>query len=338
MTPLLSRIRFRLRNDFQLGIITVFGAIGVLAILPFSLLRFAQGNTLAGSVDLTVACTITGAALYAWITGKLERAGLVISVCNLLGSVLVELLLGKTGLYWLYVALLANFFLINRRAAVLLAFLGIVLAQMVPGAFESVVQRASVITTQLLVALFAYLFAHRTAIQHAMLETLASQDPLTGARNRRAMEQELAVAIAANQRRPRSLALLLLDLDHFKQINDRYGHDMGDQVLRRFVTLVQSRTRACDRLFRYGGEEFVLLLLEDTDANGVATVFANLRACVHAELRVQDAPVTVSAGAALLAPGESREAWLARADAALYRAKQAGRDRLELAPPPAASA
>lgn len=152
------------------------------------------------------------------------------------------------------------------------------------------------------------------------------------------MEQELAVAIAANQRRPRSLALLLLDLDHFKQINDRYGHDMGDQVLRRFVTLVQSRTRACDRLFRYGGEEFVLLLLEDTDANGVATVFANLRACVHAELRVQDAPVTVSAGAALLAPGESREAWLARADAALYRAKQAGRDRLELAPPPAASA
>ncbi len=312
----LSALARRLRNDFQLSIISVFGAIGVLAILPFSLLRFAQGNWLAGGNDLLVALLITGAALYAWRSGKLERAVTLIAVCNVAGSLAVEVLLAKTGLYWLYVAMLANFFIVNRTTAAILALTGITLAQLIPGVFENPVQRASVITTQLLVALFAYLFAARTASQHQMLEALATLDPLTGARNRRALEQELGIALASATRHARPPALLLFDLDHFKQINDRFGHDVGDQVLREFVTLIRPHTRASDRLFRYGGEEFVLLL-ENTDSAGVQALFAKLQAQVHAHLRAHTLPVTVSAGAALLRPGETREQWFARADAAL---------------------
>ncbi|MFN7182762.1 MAG: diguanylate cyclase [Thermomonas haemolytica] len=331
MHAAISALLFRLRNDFQLSMISVLGAIGVLAILPFSLLRFWQGNPRAGIVDFLVASVITGAALYAWRSGNLNRAGFIIALCNTIGSLMVEALLGKAGLYWLYVAMLANFFIVGRNAAVALALTGIGLAQFVPSAFDDPVQRASVVTTQLLVALFAFIFAHRTAAQHRMLETLAIQDALTGARNRRALEQELAIAMAVSTRQQRPVALLLFDLDHFKLVNDRHGHDAGDQVLRAFVMLIQSHTRASDHLFRYGGEEFVLLL-EDTDIPGVQATFAKLQAVVHARLRIQDTPVTVSAGAAILRQGESREQWFARADAALYQAKQGGRDRLGIAP------
>ncbi|MFZ5606588.1 MAG: diguanylate cyclase [Pseudomonadota bacterium] len=330
MRAAISNVLFRLRNDFQLSMISVLGAIGVLAILPFSLLRFWQGNPVAGSADLLVASLICGSALYAWRGGNPDRAGLTIALCNTIGSLVVEALLGKAGLYWLYVAMLANSFITGRNIAVTLALAGIALAQFIPGAFDDPVQRASVVTTQLLVALFAFIFAHRTAVQHRMLETLATHDALTGARNRRALEQELDIAMAASARQLRPSALLLFDLDHFKQVNDRYGHEAGDQVLCQFVALIHSHTRANDRLFRYGGEEFVLLL-ENTGIAGAQAAFAKLQALVHARLRVQDMPVTVSAGGAVLQPGETREQWLARADAALYRAKQNGRDRLEIA-------
>ncbi|WP_240125374.1 GGDEF domain-containing protein [Thermomonas alba] len=330
MKAALSNVLFRLRNDFQLSMISVLGAIGVLAILPFSLLRFWQGNPVAGTADLLVASAICGSALYAWRSGKLDRAGVIIALCNTAGSLAVEVLLGKPGLYWMYVAMLANFFIVGRNIAVSLALAGIALAQFIPGAFDDPVQRASVITTQLLVALFAFIFAHRTAIQHQMLERLATHDALTGARNRRALEQELDIAMATGARQMRPSALLLLDLDHFKQVNDRYGHEAGDQVLCQFVDLIHAHTRAGDRLFRYGGEEFVLLL-ENTGIAGAQAAFAKLQALVHARLRIQQMPVTISAGAAALHPGETREQWLARADAALYRAKQNGRDRLEIA-------
>lgn len=138
MKAALSNVLFRLRNDFQLSMISVLGAIGVLAILPFSLLRFWQGNPVAGTADLLVASTICGSALYAWRSGKLDRAGVIIALCNTAGSLAVEVLLGKPGLYWLYVAMLANFFIVGRNIAVSLALTGIALAQFIPGAFEMI--------------------------------------------------------------------------------------------------------------------------------------------------------------------------------------------------------
>ena len=335
MPPFIASLLFRLRQDFRLSIVSVFGAIGVVAILPFGLLRFAQGNWAAGTVDFLVALGIMLPAVYAWRGGSLDLAGLWIAINNTAGSLAITALLGKTGLYWLFPALLSNFFIVRPAIAVGLASAGIVGAQFHPGIFDSPGQRATVLTTQFLVALFAYIFAKRTALQRRMLEEIATLDPLTGARNRRAMEEEVAVALTAHARSGRPVTLMVLDLDHFKRINDRFGHEEGDRVLRRFVDLVRRSTRATDRLFRYGGEEFVLLM-EHTDEIAVERAFANLRRRVHAELRARGEAVTVSAGAAVLRHGETREAWFARADAALYRAKQAGRDRLVLdAPPPA---
>jgi diguanylate cyclase (GGDEF)-like protein len=124
------------------------------------------------------------------------------------------------------------------------------------------------------------------------------------------------------------MCLLLFDIDHFKEINDRYGHDKGDDVLVKFSGLVSANTRKIDRFFRYGGEEF-LMLVKGASFDEAVCIAEKIRhateQCIDAGL--QD--VTVSLGVAGLERGESCEQWVARADAAMYRAKQMGRNRVE---------
>jgi diguanylate cyclase (GGDEF)-like protein len=173
----------------------------------------------------------------------------------------------------------------------------------------------------------ALVFAWHTALQREALEKLASRDPLTGAPNRRAMTRELHIAAEAFRRHRVPVGLLVMDLDHFKRINDELGHEAGDRVLVDFARLVQSRCRAGDRLFRYGGEEFVLLL-PGTRGDALRPLADELRRAVAHGLRADGREVTVSVGGAALQPGEDNNRWLARADAAMYQAKREGRDRV----------
>lgn len=158
------------------------------------------------------------------------------------------------------------------------------------------------------------------------LETLATQDALTGVLNRRAMEQELQIAVEALRRDGSSFGLAMLDLDHFKRINDEHGHEAGDEVLIGFVGLVRHATRKVDRCFRFGGEEFVLLM-PGIGSAALHGIDESLRIRIASELNYGGEPVTVSIGAAALRPGEDWQSWLARADAALYQAKHEGRNR-----------
>jgi len=175
----------------------------------------------------------------------------------------------------------------------------------------------------------------------AELRTMALSDALTGVGNRRAFDEALHHEVARARRQGGSLALAMLDLDHFKAVNDRLGHPVGDEVLGAFAARLRSVTRGSDRLFRYGGEEFALLVGGDLAAALVAA-----ERIVRA---VREKPfstsaglvgVTCSAGVSFLAPDDGEGAGLvARADAALYAAKRTGRDRVvpfdELPPAPA---
>lgn len=164
----------------------------------------------------------------------------------------------------------------------------------------------------------------------AEFEHLASHDALTNVLTRRvfldACEQELARC----RRHGRSMALLLLDIDHFKAINDTHGHQMGDRVLVDLVGRVASLLRRPDQLARFGGEEFVLLLPETSQEEAI-TVAERILAHV-AEPRDGLPPITVSIGVATNRSDEDRmDALLARADKALYKAKDEGRNRIEVA-------
>jgi len=188
----------------------------------------------------------------------------------------------------------------------------------------------SFLVTGLIASLFTYIFAYRTNTQRDQLQAMAILDPLTGARNRRAMNDELRIAVSTHRRHGSSHGVLVMDLDHFKQINDKFGHPAGDQVLTEFVELIQQCSRQENRLFRFGGEEF-LLLLPNTDQSGLQAAAEHLQVQVNAELRGPGGPVTMSVGGALLRRDEHWEAMLQRADECLYQAKSSGRNCIIIA-------
>ncbi|MFC0676247.1 diguanylate cyclase [Lysobacter korlensis] len=164
------------------------------------------------------------------------------------------------------------------------------------------------------------------------LHALAMTDPLTGAANRRSLERFAALAIAEADPRTRPVSVIALDVDHFKRINDRYGHAAGDAVLRRVAEACQCEMRKCDLLGRTGGEEFVAVL-PGTALPAARRVADRLLAAVGALELDPVAPgltISVSIGVAeyTMTDGDFRSL-LHRADAALYRAKQSGRNRVE---------
>jgi diguanylate cyclase (GGDEF)-like protein len=168
---------------------------------------------------------------------------------------------------------------------------------------------------------------------YADLARTACMDPLTGVLNRRALEVEASREISRATRQEAPLALILIDLDYFKRINDHFGHRTGDEALRVMVGVLRNELREVDLLARIGGEEFVILL-PDTTGSGAVHVAERLRAAIETtEVCFEDAVVnvTVSAGVTQLLPLDVLwESMLRRADAAMYEAKRAGRNRVVL--------
>ncbi len=168
----------------------------------------------------------------------------------------------------------------------------------------------------------------RGSLQH--IATLATNDGLTGLWNRRQIDQMLEAAVKHAQREGSALCVAMMDVDHFKRVNDRYGHAMGDEVLKAVAHTLAGSVRAGDEVGRFGGEEFVLLLPSSTMAQ--ATALANrLKSQLEAlqSMPTGEPPVTASFGLAAWRAGESAGDLVRRADQALYRAKASGRNRVE---------
>ncbi len=169
----------------------------------------------------------------------------------------------------------------------------------------------------------------------AELERQAFYDRLTGVANRRYFESLLDREVRRAERYGQGFALVMFDLDHFKKVNDTYGHAAGDVVLQEVTRVAGERLRSVDVLGRWGGEEF-MVLLPGAAANEGARVAELIRSRVAGRAFPRVGEVTVSLGVAAFHSGEPRGELLRRVDEALYRAKREGRNRAALAPPPAA--
>jgi diguanylate cyclase (GGDEF)-like protein len=173
----------------------------------------------------------------------------------------------------------------------------------------------------------------RIALENAHLQTVvrrqAVTDELTDLANRRRFMEVLQQEVARAARFDQPLALVLFDLDYFKQINDQYGHQMGDEVLRATAAVIRGRVRETDLPARVGGEEFGVIL-SGTDVQGAAALAENLRIDLTQLVDVlgPDSPVTASFGVAEIGRGGSAEFLIGSADRALYRAKALGRNRV----------
>lgn len=165
--------------------------------------------------------------------------------------------------------------------------------------------------------------------------TNADIDPLTGLGTRAYMEDQIPRLLAECDARGLALSLLVLDLDHFKKVNDSLGHQAGDEVLKAFGATILKQVRAADTAVRYGGEE-VLVFLTSTPLDGAQMVAERLRKAIEAIDASAISPtlkVSVSIGVAARGPSEDFKSLMNRADSAVYRAKAAGRNRVELDPP-----
>ncbi|MBU0830544.1 MAG: sensor domain-containing diguanylate cyclase [Gammaproteobacteria bacterium] len=158
------------------------------------------------------------------------------------------------------------------------------------------------------------------------LSELATTDALTGLNNRRAFDHSLQLEMAVVERRNIPLSLLMLDVDHFKHINDQFGHDAGDKVLIAIAQMLNGCARVVDVVARVGGEEFAVIL-PNTDADGALEVAERMRTTV-AQAKWLAHPATISIGVATLQIKESASRLYSRADAALYDAKATGRNRV----------
>jgi len=244
-------------------------------------------------------------------------------------------------LQWMPALYVAAFMFLSRRRAVVAVTATFLLSSLALGvaALQSSLYgdlRVSALLANAVVAHLLTLFLlslvtmmrteyDRIARHARSMENAANTDPLTGIANRRALEDWMQSFDRHDGEK--SAALVLFDIDHFKTINDQYGHLVGDEILVMTAQLIRSQLRAVDRVGRWGGEEFLVIL--DDVAMAHALSFADrIRHLVTVSAHPVAGSVTVSAGIALCSPGEAVADTFRAADAALYSAKSAGRNRV----------
>jgi diguanylate cyclase (GGDEF)-like protein len=191
--------------------------------------------------------------------------------------------------------------------------------------------RTALLAIALAMTLHATLVGLVVARLVSELQRLSRHDALTGLLNRRAMEESLNAQLKRSERTKEPFVVMMLDLDYFKRINDRYGHPIGDRALQHVAALLQSAMRASDSLGRFGGEEFVLLLPNTPMDQGesVAEQIRKLLDCSPLDTETTNIPLSISIGVAQWrADGEDVSRVLSRADAALFQAKVQGRNRV----------
>ena len=186
----------------------------------------------------------------------------------------------------------------------------------------------SIICSGLFLLMDSSSLIERLNANNKALETLALKDELTGVLNRHSLDQTVAAEIERQDRYQTSLSLIMFDLDHFKRINDLFGHDRGDLVLAETTSRIGKHIRENDLLFRWGGEEF-FILLPNTNIMGAIALAEKLRLKISETEIPPVGTVTASFGVAERLPKESKEIWFKRVDQAMYRAKVSGRNRVE---------
>lgn len=300
-----------------------------LVLTPFLLLNLINGRWLLAIVESVFFFIIL---LHCWRLFRYNKP--IISPAVLVG--LAALLIcgsffynRSTNIYWAPSIIIAFHFILERRSALL--FNIVFFCVLIPITFLLLAADHAVIflLSLLLTSISAIIFSDIVYRQEQKLQLAAISDPLTGAFNRRHMMNSLERAIASRERYQTPCAAILFDIDFFKNVNDTRGHAEGDRALKIISTAIKQRLRKTDTLFRYGGEEFLILLTESNavQAQKLAEEFCSL---IRNTSIFPDQTITISCGVSEIVKHDGTQSVIIRCDNALYRAKSNGRDRVEL--------
>lgn len=300
---------------------------GVVFLTPFSINDFVQGRHLLGLATVAIIAMMAINAVALHFKKKPPIAFALMAIPTAFAIALSLRGLGFYGALWTYPAVLFCYFLLARRTANIAALSLSALAAVMIYVYVDPFLTVRFVVSMALTVVIINIILNIVGQLQSELMGQAVTDPLTGAFNRRQMDISLAEAAERHRRTGAPASILAIDIDHFKKVNDDFGHAAGDAVLKGLVTLIRNRTRRLDRLFRMGGEEF-LLLLPDTRAGAAMKQADALRQLV-ADSKLLDArQVTVSIGVAEYQPEQKQDHWLKMADQALYDAKTGGRNRV----------
>ena len=315
----------RFRRNSQLGILALLGVTTTGTLALFAGYRVLQGQWLAASIDFAIIVLIATPVIHALRSGNAAGPGAFLCASNSLCCAVASYAIGPVAKPWMYLVLMSNFVIAGPRQALACNLFLILAVMLAPDIYDLPVERISAAIVGLLVTLFAWLSVLRVNTNQQELEVLASLDPRTGLPNRRMMEQALEEAVARHRDGHRSHGLLIVDIDHFKEVNDTHGHAAGDAAIADLAAILKFEMRKHDQVFRFGGEEFVVLMDADTGAD-LWAASERLRLAVRNGLRGPGGRITVSLGGAMAGEEERWQEWFSLADEALYRAKNNGRD------------
>jgi len=298
---------------------------GCLSLSPFIAYRFIAHEWLIGFVDLTAALGLLSLFIYVYISRKVKFAAGLLCAIVLMANVISIHIKGMQQTYWLFPICISFFYLLKPRIGIIYSLVAIILVLPVINHPNNFLTLGQMLVPLTITIFFAYIFSKEMVNQRNLLQEQATRDPLTGIGNRRALSEKLAQLIALFQRTGNKVSLLLIDIDHFKSINDTFGHNMGDRFLVEMTKVFRSRLRISDSLYRFGGEEFIVVA-ENTGINDALILAEELRQYLQNNKINFDKVVTISIGVAQLKLDETDEQWIKRADVALFKAKDSGRN------------
>lgn len=234
---------------------------------------------------------------------------------------------GITGTFWCYSTVLLYYFMMSERQAwmsnIIFALVNLPLAWHLFETHEAT--RFSV--TFMLVSAYSAIFLHIVAKQYSELQKQAITDKLTDLYNRTLLKESLEQAIHQANRTNTPFTLIIIDIDHFKKINDELGHELGDYVLKQLGVFLKNFLRDSDKAFRIGGEEFLILLYNTDETNSIGMV-EKIRKGIENLSLIPGRTVTVSIGVAGLNSVKDWKQWMRTCDRNLYEAKNSGRNRV----------
>lgn len=312
--------------EFYTRVMIAVSACGISFGLPFALYHLFWGSMVISAILLPVVVLQIVALVSLFRRGFNAFAAWSVAIMQTGANIFFIIEVGMMASYWLYASGVANYYILDRRPALLVNVLACLAA--VIFAFDDPTYIVRYVASFAMINIFLYAFSVQLEKKNDELDRMLTIDPLTRAGNRTAMDETLSRVSNLFTRYGTPATVIMIDLDHFKAINDTLGHSEGDKVLCRVADQIQARLRPTDTLYRYGGEEFIVVA-ENTSLGQASFLAESIRqriATHQGNQQQAETDLTVSIGVAQLRLDENTDSMVDRADKALYKAKSMGRN------------
>lgn len=313
---------FLLRSTLGISIVTA------ILVIPLGLFHLFSANWVLAIASLSLGCLCIYNAIRCYHDDYQRQLNLcILTPTIIICSVLSTIFLGTYGAYWAFLGLIGFTFILPLNDGLRVTIFYAILMSLVGLYYLPSDAAARFLMVLFAMSFFVSLALKQVYLQHDLLKQMSITDPLTGVYNRSLLQPSLEKSIDHSKRENSNMSVAMIDIDHFKQVNDNYGHNMGDIVLRNFAILLENHFRNTDLIFRIGGEEF-LVILHHADTPSSFDSAERFRQIVENHTFIEGQKITVSIGLSTLKPDMQWSDWVKQSDDNLYLAKSSGRNRV----------